>query len=402
MSRLRLLVWPLALLLAGCGGGATTSSGAPLGGADASSDAGQTAGGPISGVLQIELLDGTLRLIWPEDEYLYHCLKIEQDTGKPAPEFVTLCPDEKAADRVVLGEKPGEGGVDFALSGLKSFVPGLATWTLTGGQTQSFGAMIEVATGTMRLGPRFSGPCQVQGEKVTGLQEWNPKAPVTMDLSFTTPAEIRSTVWFATPEVFPDKVEASGSTKPGGTISLSYTFDTPGMYTIEINNVGGGAIINCGIYVGADVPVVDVQVPMGGGLSASPSAEKLSALRQELLNLLNAERKAVGLGALALDASLNEIAQYHSDNMATLGFFGHTDKNGMGPGERAKKFGFGGPIGENLSKSYSIAGANNGLFWSAAHRANMLAADWGRVGLGIAKDGASKAMLVTENFSTAP
>jgi uncharacterized protein YkwD len=101
-----------------------------------------------------------------------------------------------------------------------------------------------------------------------------------------------------------------------------------------------------------------------------------------------------------LNDKLNEIAQYHSDNMSKLDFFGHTDPMGMGPGERAKEFGFTDPIGENIAMDSSVEGAHNGLFWSAAHRSNMLGKTWGRVGFGFAKSAKDKSILVTENFST--
>ena len=394
----------LALLaLAGCGADVKATSGSKLGDAGAAVDVAVSppAGGAIEGDLHVRLQSGRLEFYWDVDQFLFHCLKISQDLGNPTEDFVYLCPPAKGQANVSLGAKPGEGGVDFAWIGVKDFELGPASWALFGGQSLDHKSMELVAEGKMQIGPRFSGPCAANGEPVAGLVEWTDDAPVTMKMSFKLPAAARSKIWSNTPEIVPDSVDAGGSTQPGGTLTFAYTFDGPGLYTVEINNSGGGAIINCGVYVGANVPMIDVKVPQGGGLSAPPDAAKLTAMRQEMLVLINAERKKVGRSQLVLDDALHEIAQYHSDNMASQGFFGHTDPAGMGPGDRAKKFGFKGPVGENISKSFSVAGAHSGLFWSAGHRANMLADGWGRVGLGFAKDGKGKSILVTQNYSSA-
>ena len=125
----------------------------------------------------------------------------------------------------------------------------------------------------------------------------------------------------------------------------------------------------------------------------------LAALRAKLLTLTNAERAKVGLAPLVLDDKLNQVAQYHSDDMAKRNYFGHGDPDGLGPQERATKFGFTDPVGENIAAAQSAEGAHNGLYWSAGHRANMLGKGWGRVGFGIAKSSKDTTMLVTENFS---
>ncbi len=390
------------MLFAACGGDVVATSGEPIGDAGAQVDSGSSEPftGALEGPLQVVLQDGRLAFSWDADQFLFHCVKISQSKDGTIDDFVYLCPPTKGQSQVTLGPKPGVGGVDFAWVGVKGFKIGPAKWALYGGQSLDHTSMELVAEGKMRIGPRFSGPCAAKGAAVDGLVEWTDKAPVTMNMTFQVPAAVRSKVWFNTPEIIPDSVNATGSTQPGGTIAFSYDFDAPGLYTVEINNTGGGAIINCGVYVGADVPLVDVKAPQGGGLTSTPSAEKLAAMRKEMLDLINDVRKQVARSPLVLDDDLHEIAQYHSDNMASQGFFGHTDPAGMGPGDRAKKFGFKGPVGENISKSFSVVGAHTGLYWSAAHRGNMLSDKWGRVGLGFAKDGKGKAMLVTQNFSS--
>jgi uncharacterized protein YkwD len=64
-----------------------------------------------------------------------------------------------------------------------------------------------------------------------------------------------------------------------------------------------------------------------------------------MLLLLNALRQSHGVGPVSLSSKLNNLAQYHSDDMDRNNFFSHTSRNGDGPGERAKKMGITTAIG---------------------------------------------------------
>mgnify|MGYP002629790907 CR=1 FL=1 len=358
--------------------------------------------GVLTGPLTAFVHDRSVTLRWEEDEYKYHCLTLTQPRAGKSPVETTFCPTAKSAQTTVtIGDKPGVASVDYAWTATKGFAQGPAFWTLKGsvappGTTK----MDPVAEGTIELGPHFNGPCATAQASATGLEEWHAAPPVTLaiDVALTTAA--RQTVEIITPEILVDHVTAAGSAAPGGTLSFSYTFDTAGMYVVEVNNTGGGAILNCAVYVGAAIPLIAVEVEGGAGLAKEPSEAQLASMRDKLLALTNAERATVGAGPLVLSDALNEIAQYHSNNMASQGFFAHVDPQGQGPGDRAKLFGFNGPVGENLANHSSIEGAHNGLFWSAGHRSNMLEPSWGRVGFGIGKSKNGNNLLVTENFST--
>jgi hypothetical protein len=363
-------------------------------------DATDVSSAPWTGPLQVDVQDRAVTLRWDEDEFLSHCLVLrQQKPGAAKPVEVILCPKKKAAQTTVTIGDGQAAEADFPWTAVSGFKAGPATWELRGGDQLGW-ATTPVSSGSLTLGPHFNGPCVSTNAKATGLQEWHAKAPVKLDVSVKLGVAVRKTVDVSTPEIWVDSVETQGSTAAGGTLQFSYTFDTPGMYTVEVNDLGGGAVLNCAVYVGAAVPLVPVEVGGGLGLAAPPSADQLKVMRVKLLKLVNAERATVGLGPLQLNDKLNEIAQYHSDNMSKLDFFGHTDPMGMGPGERAKEFGFTDPIGENIAMDSSVEGAHNGLFWSAAHRSNMLGKTWGRVGFGFAKSAKDKSILVTENFST--
>lgn len=386
----------IGLWAAGCGADAPTSTAtADAGSADGAADSSG------SGVLSVGVQDGHVILGWPEDEYAYHCVVLQQQLpGQVKLTEVSLCTKDSGRLKVVLGKEPGKDGVDYALSGLGAFKIGAATWILKGGNKNWGVTPSVIAQGPIALGPSFSGPCTSADATFSGLQTWNATAPVKMDISVQLAAgkSARQTVEICTPEILVDSITAQGSSAAGGKMTFSYTFDTPGMYTVEVNNPGGGAILNCAVFVAAAAPLIPVEVTGGAGLQTNPSDAQLVKFRQQLLDLTNAERAKVGAAPLAMHETLHKIAQYHSEDMGQVGYFAHDSPSGEGPGDRAAKFGWTKGIGENIASHGSIEGAHNGLFWSAGHRKNMLAKDWKFAGFGVAKSKDGTNMLVTENF----
>ena len=386
----------LAILAIGCSSEATP--------APAATTAGPTPSKAVlTGPLHAKVKNRAVILQWEEDEFQYHCLTLTQPRAdKPAPVELVICPNASGRTTVTIGDEPGVGGVDYAWSSMTDFSQGAATWVLRGGSAYGYGNKNDVAKGTVVLGPHFDGACTSKDAEAAGLFEWQDKAPVTLEVAIKLSAAARSEIAITTPEVWVDNVTAKGQASAGGTLTFNYTFDTAGMYTVELNNPGGGAILNCAIYVGAAIPLIPVEVGGGKGLNDAPTPEQLTTMRKQLLGLINATRATVALAPLKLDDKLNEIAQYHSDDMGKRDYFAHVDPDGMGPGERAIKFGLAGSIGENIASHMSVAGAHSGLYWSAGHRANMLGQEWARVGLGFAKAaGNSNNILVTENFADA-
>ena len=120
----RLIAVALATLAcAGCGGDPVSTTGSLLSDAGVGPDAGATSSpkGAIEGPLFVHLQNGRLEFSWDVDQFLFHCLKISQGPGEPAAEFVDLCTPTKGQAKLTLGDKPGQGGVDFAWSGVKPF-----------------------------------------------------------------------------------------------------------------------------------------------------------------------------------------------------------------------------------------------------------------------------------------
>lgn len=104
-----------------------------------------------------------------------------------------------------------------------------------------------------------------------------------------------------------------------------------------------------------------------------------------MLDLLNLLRTREIIDPVYIDSKLTDIAQSHSNDMRDKGYFSHTNLAGEGPGERAKKFGFTGAIGENIAESSSLIEAHLSLQRSAAHFENSISKIWTRVGIGISE-----------------
>ncbi|MGC1494250.1 MAG: CAP domain-containing protein [Sulfitobacter sp.] len=142
-------------------------------------------------------------------------------------------------------------------------------------------------------------------------------------------------------------------------------------------------------------------------------------LERYLLELVNAERAAVGLGALTLELNLNTSAEDHSQWMSDNDTFSHTGVNSSSATQRITdaNFDFSGAwrSGENIA-AQTIGGAEGyfdevaalhlGLMNSPGHRANILNPDYTHIGLGIvignySYDTATSypSVFITQNFA---
>ena len=125
--------------------------------------------------------------------------------------------------------------------------------------------------------------------------------------------------------------------------------------------------------------------------AAAAAAVAASGEERRLLELVNAERRAQGLGPLELDAELMNAARQHSRDMARQGFFDHIGRDGRTPSMRAEAAGVRGwrMFGENIAynQGYSDPAAFAVERWmlSAKHRSNILSRSYMLTGLGIAR-----------------
>ncbi len=117
-----------------------------------------------------------------------------------------------------------------------------------------------------------------------------------------------------------------------------------------------------------------------GRLVPDPEAE------ERMLEMLNEERRKAGLRPLRFDDQLREVARAHSLEMFKEGYFAHQSPNTGSPFDRMRRAGISFAIaGENLAYAPNVQIAHEGLMNSPGHRANILRAEFGRVGIGVIK-----------------
>jgi len=160
-------------------------------------------------------------------------------------------------------------------------------------------------------------------------------------------------------------------------------------------------------------------------LSAGLSETDLPSLEKAIHAQVNCERAKAGLGALAWDSPIAEVARKHSRDMAARHFFSHQDPAGREATERAKEDGLilgrdFQMIGENILSISRIRSVRTtiddegehvevhrrtpediaketveGWMASTGHRENLLRREFNREGIGVAVDSKGE-VLVTQ------
>ena len=121
-------------------------------------------------------------------------------------------------------------------------------------------------------------------------------------------------------------------------------------------------------------------------------------LEAQMLELVNQERAAAGLGPVAPDPELTEVARAHSADMFARGYFAHVSPDGLNPFDRMTRAGVTyRAAGENLALAPTVRVAHTGLMNSPGHRANILHPSFGRLGIGI-MDGGYRGIMVSQEF----
>jgi uncharacterized protein YkwD len=144
-------------------------------------------------------------------------------------------------------------------------------------------------------------------------------------------------------------------------------------------------VAGCAIPVGA--PAHSPSTPASAGAGASPSA--YGGTEARIFDLINAEREHQGLPALAYNAQLDRMAKIQAANMARLQKMAHTLPESQLPtlGDRARYVGYPfGRMAENVAQGFPNAETVvQGWMTSRGHRHNVLDANVGETGIGIAR-----------------
>ena len=129
------------------------------------------------------------------------------------------------------------------------------------------------------------------------------------------------------------------------------------------------------------------------GADAVPAADNLPAIGQATLCLVNDQRTAHGLSGLRVNAGLSSASIGYSQRMVAQAFFAHQAPDGTTLVQRLTSVGYlnGGDdwvVGENIGWGQGPLATPRSMVnaWmnSAGHRRNILATDYGEIGLGLA------------------
>lgn len=121
-------------------------------------------------------------------------------------------------------------------------------------------------------------------------------------------------------------------------------------------------------------------------------------LEEQMLELVNTERQAAGLKAVKADPVLSQLARAHSQDMLSRGYFSHVSPDGRDMEDRLRQARIGYLVaGENLALAPTLVAAHRGLMHSPGHRANIMRAQFGRLGIGILDSG-THGLMVTQEF----
>jgi uncharacterized protein YkwD len=133
---------------------------------------------------------------------------------------------------------------------------------------------------------------------------------------------------------------------------------------------------------GAGVPAAARQNVTAADVSSSPSAP----VQQQVLALVNQNRRRGGCDALTLDRRLIDAANEHAADMARHDYFAHESRNGDGAGDRVTGAGYrwkryGENIARGVDSPYEVV---DGWMHSPEHRENILDCRLQEMGIGLA------------------
>lgn len=150
---------------------------------------------------------------------------------------------------------------------------------------------------------------------------------------------------------------------------------------------------------GENEPTTQTQTPTQ---TDSSRAEEAAALIHARINQIRSDE---GLHELGRSEELDEVAQYHSDDMAEEDYFSHTSPGGETLRDRYRLHSIGCAGGENIFRYMNNYGASpesveqnavEGWMESTGHRENILRPRFSFEGIGVTYSG--NEVYVTQNF----
>jgi uncharacterized protein YkwD len=126
-------------------------------------------------------------------------------------------------------------------------------------------------------------------------------------------------------------------------------------------------------------------------------------VQQQILTLVNVERKKANLQPLTLNNQLGQAAQNHTNDMVSKSYFSHTSPSGGTMTSRVNATGYRySAIGENIAAGSSTANATMTQWMnSPGHRANILNPKFRELGVGFAPSNDQYRYYWTQVFGSA-
>lgn len=124
------------------------------------------------------------------------------------------------------------------------------------------------------------------------------------------------------------------------------------------------------------------------GTSGGSNQGNLGAYQQQVVELVNKERAAVGLPALKVNTKLASVAEKKAEDMRDRNYFSHTSPTYGSPFDMMKQFGVTyTSAGENIAKGQkSPQSVMNGWMNSQGHKDNILNSSYTEIGVGYVTD----------------
>jgi uncharacterized YkwD family protein len=117
-----------------------------------------------------------------------------------------------------------------------------------------------------------------------------------------------------------------------------------------------------------------------------PDVARSLYIQNEVIRLVNIERRKAGVKPLALDDQLGKVARIKSQDMASTPYFSHTSPRYGSAAKMVSSFGLKWRMtGENIASGYTTpAGVVKGWMNSPGHKRNMLSPRYNLIGVGVA------------------
>ncbi len=174
-----------------------------------------------------------------------------------------------------------------------------------------------------------------------------------------------------------------------------------GRYQVEVvatEATGSAVLANFPVYCGVEPPTT---TPRGAGVR--PAVVSVEEAEQQLLALIDRDRKRAGVAPVTLDDRLTAIARAHTHDMVDHDFVGHVSPRTGGPADRVHRAGLTPSfVSENVGRGYTAEEAEQGFMASPGHRANIVDPRPRKVGVGVVFGEAvtgTKPMFVTQLFT---